>query len=553
MKLYQPRKLLPFGLLLLLSVTNINAAGLNLVTVNQDGKPGGAYSHSSDISANGQFVAFVTDKALLPIDTNNRSDIYVRDIATKRTILVSINHTQAASGNQASQDPVMTPDGRFVLFSSYADDLTENITSTKGLGNIFLRDLKLGTTQLVNVNKAGKASPSNFLSNPRRGFIPYQISQNGRFVTFASTSSDLVSKDTNNTEDIFVRDLGTKTTKLVSSNRSGTDSGNGRSYEHRLSANGRFVEFYSAANNLVANDKDKQNDFFVRDLTTGKTILMTYTLLDLRTGIPSIPIVLSSNDGRYAAIETDNRLLSNDTNKTTDIYLQDRLTGKLKLVSISSTGKAFGDTHLQYITPNGRYIMFYSFATDLKAYKVYRRDVLGNKTTLISINKAGKAIGGTGFLLSDNGQTALFMSDEKTPPRFSLFIRNLVTNKTTPFVDRAGKIVTRSDIGNFTPPGFRGKITTLSSDGRFLIFSSGLASLAAKDNNFTTDVFVKDLKTGLTKLISTNKTSSGSGNRASYNPILSANGRVVLFASDADDLVANDARFTTDYFTYRIR
>jgi Tol biopolymer transport system component len=116
------------------------------------------------------------------------------------------------------------------------------------------------TTTLVSVNRAGTGSGNGFSTSP-------VLSATGRFVAFVSTASDLVANDTNGAPDVFVRDLKTGTTTLVSVNRAGTDSGNGASfgsYAPLLSADGRVVAFQSAASDLVANDTNGAGDVFAR-------------------------------------------------------------------------------------------------------------------------------------------------------------------------------------------------------------------------------------------------------------------------------------------------
>ncbi len=173
------------------------------------------------------------------------------------TRLVSVNQTGTASGNSVSVAPVITPNGRFVAFESLASDLTAN--NTNGTLDIFVRDLKTGTTTLVSVNQPGTASGND------DSFAPV-MSGNGRFVAFDSDASDLVANDTNGTLDIFVRDLKTGTTTLVSVNQAGTASGNDFSELLAISPNGRFVAFDGRASDLTGNDSNGKKDVFVRDL-----------------------------------------------------------------------------------------------------------------------------------------------------------------------------------------------------------------------------------------------------------------------------------------------
>src|SRR5439155_286011 len=176
-------------------------------------------------------------------DTNLNADIFVRDLKTGTTAMASINSASTGGGNGFSVFPAISGDGRFVAFLSSADDLVASAPLVSF--DVFVRDFKTGTTTLVSVNSAGTAS-GNGLSE-----IPV-ISANGRFVAFLSVADDLVPNDSNHTFDVFVRDLKTGTTTLVSVNSAGAGSGNRPSFSPAISADGRLVAFESLATDLVA-------------------------------------------------------------------------------------------------------------------------------------------------------------------------------------------------------------------------------------------------------------------------------------------------------------
>jgi len=184
----------------------------------------------------------------------------VRDLKTGTTTLVSVNSAGTASGNSASARATISADGRVVAFQSFATDPVAYGTS--GFRDVFVRDLRTGTTTLVTVNSAGTASGN--------GSSQYHVmSADGRVVAFHSTAGDLVANDTNGSNsDVFVRDLRTGTTTLASVNRAGTGSGYGPSGDFfappLISADGRVVAFESLANDLVANDTNGTENLFVR-------------------------------------------------------------------------------------------------------------------------------------------------------------------------------------------------------------------------------------------------------------------------------------------------
>ena len=151
--------------------------------------------------------------------------------------------------------------------------------------NVFLRDRASNTTTLVSVNLTGTGGGNG-------DSLPFGISTNGQFALFESAASDLVANDTNNAQDIFVRDLVNGTTTLVSVNTSGS-SGNGESRDPVMTPDGRYVAFASAANDLVAGDNNGIPDIFVRDLQSNTTTLVS-------VGATSTSSLLSDRQFRVA-------------------------------------------------------------------------------------------------------------------------------------------------------------------------------------------------------------------------------------------------------------
>src|SRR6476469_4992118 len=219
------------------------------VSVDSAGNPGNSYSLFPSISADGQFVAFGSMSTnLVPGDTNNSEDIFVRDLLTNTTTRVSVD-SAGNQGNGYSFLPSISADRRFVAFSSDASNIVPGDTNNQT--DIFVRDLLTNTTTRVSVDSAG--NPANRYSSPP------SISADGRFVAFSSDASNIVPGDTNNTGDIFVRDLLTNTTTRVSGASAGNPR-NSNSFYPSNSADGRFVAFLSNATNLVPGDTNNQTD-----------------------------------------------------------------------------------------------------------------------------------------------------------------------------------------------------------------------------------------------------------------------------------------------------
>jgi Ca2+-binding RTX toxin-like protein len=191
-------------------------------------------------------------------------------------------------------------------------------------------------------------------------------------VAFSSEAFDLVTTDTNSTtSDVFVRDLQLGTTTLVSVNDAGTGSGNGRSYNPEISADGQFVVFSSHADDLVATDTNGTRDVFVRDLTRGTTttlVSVNEAGIDSGNAFSGYPTI--SANGRFVAFESNaDDLVATDTNGMSDVFVRDLENGTTILVSVNEAGTdSGGDRSVDAaITPDGRVVAFNSHADNLVA------------------------------------------------------------------------------------------------------------------------------------------------------------------------------------------
>jgi len=402
------------------------------LSVDSAGNQANDSSVNPSISADGRFVAFESYASnLVPGDTNNTNDIFVRDLSTNTTTRVSVD-SAGNQGNKVSSQPSISADGRFVAFYSDASNLVPG--DTNNLADIFVRDLLTNTTTRVSVDSAG--NQGNLVSSDP------SISANGRFVAFQSQGSNLVPGDTNNTNDIFVRDLLTNTTTRVSVDSAGNQA-NSDSYYPSISADGRFVAFGSNSSNLVPGDPNNRFEIFVRDLSTNTTTRVSVDSAgNLGNGYSYTPSI--SADGRFVAFYSDaSNLVPADTNNSPDVLVRDLSTNTTTRVSVDSAGNlGNGDSYLPSISADGRFVAFYSDASNLAP------------------------------------------GDTNNSP--DIFMRDLLTNTTTRLsVDSAG------NQGNADTRGFASP--SISADGRFVAFSSSASNLVPGDTNNTRDVFVSDI------------------------------------------------------------
>jgi Ca2+-binding RTX toxin-like protein len=358
------------------------------VSVDSAGNQAIDNSVSPSISADGRFVAFDSNASnLVPGDTNNTFDIFVRDVLTNTTSRVSVN-SAGNQGNNFSLFPSISADGRFVAFDSNASNLVPG--DTNNTTDIFVRDLSTNTTTLVSVSSSGDRG------NGYSSASLTSISADGRFVVFESDATNLVPGDTNNERDIFVRDLLTNTTTLVSASSSG-ERGNNDSLSNSISANGRFVAFRSFATNLVPGDTNNTSDIFVRDLLTNTTTRVSVDSAGNQGNYTSENFPSISADGRFVAFQSyATNLVPGDTNNQSDIFVRDLSTNTTTLVSVSSSGdRGNGRSALPSISADGRFVTFESDATNLvpgdtnNRQDSFVRDLLTNTTTRVSVSSSG--------------------------------------------------------------------------------------------------------------------------------------------------------------------
>lgn len=222
------------------------------------------------ISADGRYVAFHSNATNLSGVDGPGVDVFVRDVVAGTTTLASrADGPAGAGGDGPSTDASISGDGRVVAFTSSATDLTGDALGAAAT-NVFARDLDAGTTRLVSRAPGAAGAP------PDRAAFEPAISADGRHVAFTSSDDGLVPDDRDGTADILVRDLAALTTTLVSRGPGAAGpAGDGTSSAPAVSADGSRVAFVSSAPDLSDADADAHPDVFLRDLATGATILVS--------------------------------------------------------------------------------------------------------------------------------------------------------------------------------------------------------------------------------------------------------------------------------------
>jgi len=392
----------------LLTMTGLAAGAANDLTLisrasGADGAVGDSNSTNSSISADGRYIAFQS-VANLGTDSGVGSDIFLRDTQTNTTTLVSRDTGVAgAIGDGSSGRPSISADGRYVAFSSDADNIDDD--SNDAFTDIFVRDTQANTTTLVSRDTgAAGVGGDNFSRNP-------SISADGQHVAFQS-DADNIDDDSSDTEsDVFVRDTEANTTTLVSRD---TDAagvvGDDTSDIPAISGDGSHVAFESDADNLDDDSNDGFRDVFVRDTQANTTTLVsratgaTGAVGNVASVEPSI-----SADGRYVAFSSGASDLDPSVEDSTadDVFVRDTQANSTTHVSRATSGLVGnGGSREPSISADGRHVAFESDADTLdpdsndSVGDVFVRDTQTNATTLVS--RATGAAGVVGNAASNN-------------------------------------------------------------------------------------------------------------------------------------------------------
>ncbi|CAN5556680.1 PD40 domain-containing protein [soil metagenome] len=326
------------------------------VSIHSNGSQATGRSSEPSVSGNGRFVAFQSEADnLVAGDGNTAWDIFVRDNGSKTTTLVS-RHSNGTQGNGVSEDAAISADGRWVAFESGATNLV-NADANGTTEDVFLHDRKTRKTTLVSVHSNGTQGDLNS-TDP-------SVSANGRYVAFESNATNLVNGDTNGSKDVFVHDRKTGKTFLVSRRPNGAN-GNGDSQLPSISASGRFVAFHSVASNLVKGDTNGRRDVFVHDRSTNATQRVSLRSNGKQGNDDSEEPSISAN-GRWVVFWSDaSNLVAKDSNGAQDVFLRDRQTKKTILISRRGNGASGnGESDDGRISGDGRWVVFESDASNL--------------------------------------------------------------------------------------------------------------------------------------------------------------------------------------------
>ncbi len=458
--------------------------------------------------------------------------------------------------------PSLTPDGRYVAFMSYAQNLVPG--DGNGVSDVFVPDRAAQTTTRVGLGPNGSEPDGHCIailveSGPA-------ISADGRYIAFNSLATNLVPGDTSGLWDVFVWDRVTATTSRVSVGTSGAQA-DSECLHPAISADGRYVGFSSPATTLVTGDQNLAFDVFVRDRDVDSN-----GIFDEPGGVETRRVSVSSTgiEGNYwsgafctnrNAISSNGRfvafcgaasnLVLNDTNNCPDVFVHDLETRATERVSVSSAGVECDiDSGDPWLSADGRYVAFSSRASNLAPMptpggfsSVYVRDRLTGVTSFEHVNSAGT--------YGDGGATRGFISVDGRYVVFDSYSTNLVPNDTNGLNDvfrrdrQTGEII-RMSVSNDGREGIGPTAEALgmdvTPDANVVAFGSWFANLVPGDTNGLPDVFVREVVTGPLPMLSSVSIVAGdeAGNdwvRLFGSNLPSAGGTFVTFGAGTATLI----------------
>ena len=323
-------------------------------------------------SFDGRYMAFESTVALVADDTNGVADVYVFDKVTDTLRRVSVSSVGAQALGGESQQPAVSATGRFVAFQSRAANLVPS--DGNDLLDVFLHDRDVDDdgvfdeagairTVRVSVGTGGVEALRGFSRNP-------SISGNGRWIAFETAANNLVGSDANSLIDVCVHDRLLGRTVRVSVSTAGGEAVGGDSLRPAISLDGRFVAFDSAASNLVA-DGNGRRDVFVHDRDFDRDGVMDEAgSIDTgRVSVSSSGAEAIGGDSTHASITQEGRfvafgstatnLVTNDTNRESDVFLRDRQAGETRRLSVAPGGGNLpGPSREPRISANGAMLVF---------------------------------------------------------------------------------------------------------------------------------------------------------------------------------------------------
>lgn len=404
--------------------------------------------------------------------------------------------------------------------------------------------------EVASLDSNGEAA--NITSCKAGSFAP-AISDDGRFVAFATEARFLIPGDNNFLDDVYVYERDNRQLERISSGAGGVPTSGGDSFDPDVSADGRFVTFISNATNIVTPDT-ASDDVFLHDRLTGETVRVSEESETQPSNNDSLHARISGDGNWVAFVSRASNLVPGDTNNMADVFLWERATGNIEKISRSITMSGTdGDAFSVDLSFDGDRIAFDSIATNMVTASdsnlapdifLYTRqfDVM----EILSIDMGGSAANGGSYepVISKDGRFIAYATDATNVILTGDF------NGFTDIVrlDRDQQNVIQVSTGpkgaTTSGPSFS---PSISADGRTVAFASDASDIVDGDTNGLTDVFQRKLDGSDTVWVSSSL-SGGPAAGSAFGVALNGDGQIVAFDSDADSYFPGDDNACFDVF-----
>jgi len=398
---------------------------------------------------------------------------------------------------------------------------------------------------------------------------------------FESLDNNFIAGDTNQCQDAYRHDLSTGGFELASVDIDRSAFQNQTVVQSVLSANGKFAAFVVRTNiplsvsglNIFRRDFDGETTTLINIETNGWHLAGTATNAAI------------SPDGRFVAFQSD---LGNGPSFIDgfNVYMRDMETASIQWINSNTFGRPNIDTGtLPLFSPDSHWLAFAGRGAYLadapNTLSLYVRDLVSNATVLVSVDPAGNSGWGytSGAVFSADSRWAAFVSSNLSVTVFDLEAKTsavVCAGCDHPSISADGRLVACQtavggttnivvfdrqtgtsnliSVNHFGTGGGNANSTSplLSWDGRFVVFASNASDLVENDNNEVSDIFVRDRLLGTTMVASMNLQGTGSANGTSSKPVLAADGKTIVFQSFATDLVPGDYNYRRDVFVLRL-
>ena len=465
--------------------------------------------------AAGPVIAFESFKSdLAGTNANPTYDVFVRDLSAQTTSLISAHDpalpSLAADGLSLPGTWTLSSDNRYLAFSSDADNLVPN--DTNRYRDIFVRDLLLGSTRRVSMAADGSAADGNS-TEP-------SISGDGRFVAFTSGADNLVANDTNRLADVFVSDLQSGTTTLVSVSTNGVSAGNGASGSPVISADGRFVLFQSAAKNLVPGPYPytsvANENLFLRD----RQAQITYALT-----MGGVLAATMTSDGHYVAFAGSLDVYFPGSH----LFVWDSWTASLVYTNTTSTAAiSLG------ISRDGQRLALLDGSSWAALSGV---DWATNRVW--AINSGLRAASRPGLRFSGDGRFLTYAAGANSATANQVYLYDCQAET---------RLLVSQTSGGSGPANGNSDAPDISKDGSFVAFRSTATDLFPAATNGLPAIFLYDVTNNVTLLASASRFGNGTSDNLCLAPAFSGDGSVLVFGSWASNLAAHDFKDSADIF-----